>query len=353
MYKNLLYPLDFLYFKQTRNFVFLLLSALGSTWSQQSQAAEIFNTETISVENRSPVIQLFSLSRPDYSIPDQQGEYRWKPRLELTNYLSATRKQNDFFLIDGETWIVSNTLQYQLSDQTNLQFILPWLRHNAGVADRFIYDFHKIFALPQNGRDQLDNDAMSWVLNVNNSEVLTLNDAQSGIGDVRIKLSWSPESLPDTHITSLIKLPTGKFDKQTGSENVDVGMSIYQSNPDWLKNRSWLSAFPLSLWYGAGINYVGAVDELNELKANRLAATFRTGIAWAASEDWHLKLQFDSNTPLFDSEIRELGWMPVQISMATEYIISEDTAVDLALIEDLRPRASPDIIFTTGLSIRF
>ena len=61
------------------------------------------------------------------------------------------------------------------------------------------------------------------------------------------------------------ELPTGDYSDQTGSEKFDVGFALAQINPDWFKNRSVLSDFQLSIWYGAGLSYLGELKKLNEL----------------------------------------------------------------------------------------
>jgi len=316
-------------------------------------AAEIFKSETIQVENRSPVVQLFSLARPDYTLNKKKNTVQLKSRVELVNYLSQTKKGNEYFFIDGETLIATNTIQHQITNNFIMHLNVPWLRHSTGIADNFIYDFHELFKLPQNGRTNQSNDQLSWILSKDNNRVLSVNDTKSGLGDIQIKLSWTPEVAENTQITSQLKLPTGNFKDQTGSEKIDFGMSVIQNNPDWLKNRNWLSAFPLSVWYGAGINYISSISELENFDTYPIVATLRTGIAWSIFSNWAIKAQLDSNTPLFDSNIRELGWMPVQVSLATEHNLSNRVTLDFVLIEDLRPRASPDVVFSSGLSIQF
>lgn len=316
-------------------------------------SAETFRTETLVVENRSPVIQLYALSRPEFLVPQATGQHSWESRLSLSNYLSSGSRGNQYLFIDGETWTLDNTLRHQLSEQTILQVTVPWMEHGEGFTDRSIYHFHELFQLPQNGRTSSHHDLMNWVLRIDGQDIISLNNTVSGIGDIKLKLSWTPDNQNNTQITVQLKLPTGDFDKQTGSEKLDFGVSMVGINPDWLSQRSWLQSTALSVWYGAGFSVLGQPRQLSELQARHLALTARTGAAWQITSDWRLKVQLDSNSPLFDSEIRELGWMPVQIGIATEHNITSDIRFDFMMIEDLRPRVTPDIIFSTGLNIRF
>lgn len=330
----------------------LFFIALTTQFNSLS-AAEVFNAETIKVENRSPVVQLFSLSRPDYTLNKKTNTRHLKSRLELINYLSQTKKDNEYFFIDGETLVVTNTFQHQISNNFILHFNIPWLRHSGGIADGFIYNFHDLFQLAQNGRSDSNNNQLSWILSKNAKRSISVNDNKSGLGDIQVKLSWTPETANNTQITSLLKLPTGSFKDQTGSEKIDFGISAIQNNPDWLNNRNWLRALPLSVWYGAGINYLNSISALDDFDAYPIVATLRTGMAWSVFSNWNIKAQLDSNTPLFDSNIRELGWMPIQVSLVSEHILSDKVTLDFILIEDLRPRVSPDVTFSSGLSIQF
>lgn len=332
--------------------IFLLITITPST----SDAAQTYTTETLAVENRSPIMQLFSLSRPEYFTDYKPASVVWQPKFEIINYISATRKSNDTFFIDGESLIVSNTFQYQLSDNSQLHFLIPWISHSGGTADRFIYNFHDAFQLPQNGRSLEQNNRMLWFLSSNNEEVLNFQNNSSGIGDIQLKYIWTPEAgnlfEDKVQLSTLLKLPSGSFDKQTGSGNVDLGISAIHTNPAWFKERRFLSEITLSFWYGAGINYIGRSSGLKLLDRNPFALTFRSGLAWKLSPTWQLKIQSDTSSPLFKTEIRELGWFPLQLTLASSHTINKRTKIDFTLAEDLRPRSAPDVIFSAGMSLQ-
>jgi len=328
-------------------YLFFLLYAF------QARSGETFITETVWVENRSPIMQLFSLSRPDFYPNQTTGTITWSPRLEVVNYISSTRKGGDFIFIDGETWQISNTLRFQLNPQTQIQATLPWIKHNEGLFDNFIYHFHELFQLLQNGRTQEFNDRMTWIFESNGEQVLLYEENTSALGDLQLKLFWTPESKRNIQLSGLLKLPTGNFAHQTGSENIDIGFSATHMNPDWFRQREFLEHKTLAFWYGAGISYIGKAQKLKDFDNYPLSLTFRSGLALEISPKWQLKIQADTNSPLFNTKIRELGWFPVQLTTAIAHTINESTQVDFSIIEDLRPRSAPDVIFNSGLSIHF
>ncbi len=316
--------------------------------SQLCQAGSVFNARPIVVENKSPIIHLLGLVRPERFTQVPTGAVHWQSQLDIANYLSRTNKANEYLFIDGETWTWSQQLRIKLENGYWAGFTLPLLGHGRGVFDRSIYYFHDVLQLPQNGRTNDDHDQIDWRLRKDGQTLINLNGSSSDIGDAKVHAGWQDSSA--RHWLIQLKLPTGDFEEQSGSESFDFGISALKENPDWLRHRDWLTSTPLAFWYGAGITYLSHIDDLDAMDQYPFVATFRTGLAWRVFDHWQLKTQLDTNTPVFNSNIRELGWMPVQFSFATSHNIAHATTLEFSFIEDLRPRVTPDIIF--GLTFR-
>jgi hypothetical protein len=332
-------------------FMSLLLAALYS--SRATAQANSFETATITLFNNGPVMNLIALSRPDFMPASPAKSVTLRAQYELTNYISSTAKGPDVFYIDGETLTLRHTLSYQIDDALQIGFSIPWIEHSGGMADQFIFDFHDIFQLPQNGRTESNEDDLRWRLLHNGERLLRVDDRLSGWGDLSITAQLTPSSKPSARWTFMTKLPTGDFDKQTGSGKFDAGISFTEMNPEWFKTRNTLSGFDLAFWYGAGINYVGQINRFRSLDQSPFVATLRTGIAYAPFKHWHIKTQLDSQSPLYNTEIRELGWFPMMISFASSHLLSTNTQLEFVIIEDLRPRSAPDVIFQSNFQIRF
>lgn len=323
-----------------------------------AQAAKVFVTPPIKAENRSPFIQHYAIARPDYhfTLPttsEGKKAARWQSTFEIANYLSQTRDKDALLSIDGETWIWQNSLLYSINDQFLLNITIPWIRHSEGYTDRFIYHFHDAFQLPQNGRKEDASDRYAWLLRDSGETLFFTNSPESSMGDLRFALSWNSETYRDTQFQAHVELPTGQFEEQSGNGGLDAGFSFVSFNPDWMNNREWLEDYRLSFWYGFGLSYLSHDSQLNSLDPIRWSASARSGIGWALNEQWQLKLQLDTHTALFGTEIRELGWIPIQLSMGTEYIWSPKTRLQLSLVEDLRPRVTPDATFSFGITQDF
>ena len=317
-----------------------------------TNAAEIYTTETLSIEHRSPLLNIFSFSRPDFSLNSHNGAFHWRSRLEVVNYISATHKDNDILILDGETLLIENAIQYQLNQQLQLKVTLPWMTHHDGFLDRFIYAFHNILQLPQNGRTEDRHNEMLWALYSNNQEIISSTSASQGIGDVRINISWTPPEAANIQLSGLLKVPSGNIEKFTGSEQIDAGFSYLHQNPNWFADRSYLIDTALSLWYGAGFTFIGKTKLYDNFQQRAGTFTARVGSGWLVKPDWQIKMQFDTNSPLFKTKIRELGWYPVQLSFSSVHTINDKTAFDFVIVEDLRPRSAPDVIFSFGLKLK-
>lgn len=328
----------------------LLLAGFQGGYSTLVSAAEVFRTQPLAVENRSPIIMLTALAKPSF-MPMKQAYHRhWRSQFEVANYLSETNKGAESFRIDGETWVVSNHFSQQLSKGRFLSVSIPWLRHSKGISDRLIYQFHDVLQLPQNGRQDDHHDQRYWNLSYGSEQLLLARDPQSGFGDITLQLSQWIADDPDQQWLTQFKLPNGDFEQQTGSGNIDAGVAIGFRNPDWLRSRTWLPSEPLSFWYGLGLNYIGHIKELEPLEQHSWVLSARSGVAWRINENWQLLSQLDTHSPFFNSKIRELGWVPLQLSFASEHSVSQQTSLTFAITEDLRPRVTPDVIFTIAIN---
>lgn len=315
-----------------------------------SSADASFGTQSLEVQNRTPYVHLFHPARADVTDPLEDGEYEYAAQAEVASYISLHRDQDETFFIDGETLILTQSIALKIQD-TDVRVSLPWLRHGRGKLDRLIYDFHDILKMPQNGRSDERHDELLWHLSKNGETIHRLEQVESGLGDIHLRFSNYLENKLQIHTS--VKLPTGSFGSQTGSRNLDVGIALSQANPDWLTSRAWLNAYHFSFWWGGSFNYLGKSAPLDKLEQNNWMLTSRQGFAWHINPKWEFIAQADENTAAFDSDIRELGWIAIQATLAMRFRPSPKQFVTFSLSEDLRPRVTPDAVFSLDYRIRF
>ena len=115
--------------------------------------------------------------------------------------------------------------------------------------------------------------------------------------------------------------------------------------------------FPLgegkgSLWGGFGGTWLGDGDVLED-EVEDFAANGWLGAGWAPAHWLALKLQIDSHTALYDSDLTELGDPAVILTMGGTLGFGERTALDIGIGEDLNVNASPDVTFHLNLTHEF
>ena len=317
-----------------------------------ASASSIFNAKSIPLKNYTPIISTLALPQIEISNFKPNKKLVWKQTFNVTNYISRTSKGEDKLSLDGETWEYIHSFRYNLTKSTQIGMETSRLYHTGGRTDRFIYNFHDVFSLPQNGRSDLFHDKLYWHISKDQNELVGLTSNTASNSDSIISFHWQPEDYSDSQLNTAIKIPTGSVSKFSSNGEIDAYLSIASSNPDWLRNRSILKELPLSLWYGAGLGYLGTHQKLKSIKQNSLIFSLRGGTAWLVFPGWEIKLQLDTHTPIVDTNLREFGWVPLQITMGTNIEIG---SVDLEfyLAEDLRPRSAPDVTFSSAITLSF
>jgi len=291
--------------------VFILFTLL---FIQPVNAAEIRAFQNF---NQLPFHQIFGLPSLDNSPLTEAGDWRSSVVATFSNTYEFDGYDEEIS-IDGETHRFSLLLNYALRDNLQVGFEIPHVKHSGGFLDDFIYEWHDFFGQPQNGRDKDESDEIFFEYKNKDGEEFGIDSTESGIGDVRLNVAYSrPLEKGRTLIYSAeVKLPTGDFDKLTGSGGTDVSVGVSD-------------------------------DQYN------FAMALRAGMGWQALKKLQLKLQFDGHTPLYDSELEEMGDPTLQIVIGGSLLFTEDVYLDLAITEDLIVETAPDVGFILALVAKF
>ena len=82
---------------------------------------------------------------------------------------------------------------------------------------------------------------------------------------------------------------------------------------------------------------------------NNFALAGRIGIGWQATRLIQFKLQMDAQTPLYDSDIKEMGDPALQLVMGGSLTFTDNTYVDLSIAEDINTTTAADVAFQLAL----
>jgi hypothetical protein len=296
--------------------------------------------------NQLPFKQIFGLPSLDNSPLTEAGKWRLNLVGNLANsYYIATGPKEEL-TNDVETFGGRLIANYGLSNRWQLSVEVPYVRHDGGFLDHFIYQWHDFFGMPQGGRtrdngDQLDVSYLSGVS-------YELPGPESGIGDLRFNIAKSRDWNNRTLVFSAeVKLPTGDFDKLTGSGGTDFSAGLTLNDPHTLEK------YRLTMYGGLAGVYLGGMDgELAPIQKNFVLAG-RAGIGWQATKLIQLKLQLDAQSAIYDSQLKEMGDPGFQLVLGGSLTFTDDAYLDISVAEDINTSTAPDVAFQLGLVLTF
>jgi len=136
----------------------------------------------------------------------------------------------DDYVIDAETREFRLRARYGLSDNQEIGLELPLIWRGGGVLDGFIDGWHKLFGLPEGGRDRLPRDEFRVFAN-QRGETRELAASGFGLGNLKVTSKYTlvdetPTS-PTLSLSTELSLPTAK--DQYGHDGVDLLFGLTSS----------------------------------------------------------------------------------------------------------------------------
>jgi len=329
--------------KCTLKFAILAIILLMPIYSAKASEVRAFHNI-----NQLPFKQIFGLPSLDNSPLTEAGKLRINIITNISNTYDISAGPHDVITTDVETLRASLVLSYAVRNNWQLGINLPYIRHNGGFLDDFIYDWHDFFDMPQNGRMKENSDHLQISYLSANGNLFALPDSVSGIGDIRINSAYTRPWNNRTFIFSTeLKLPTGDFDKLTGSGGLDVSAGLTINDP------YTLGKYNITLFGGLAGVFLGDIDGEISTIQNNFALAGRAGIGWQASRLIQLKLQVDTQTPLYDSEIKELGDPALQLVIGGSLTFTDDAYLDISIAEDINTSTAADVAFQLALVVTY
>ncbi len=299
--------------------------------------------------NQNPLTAIYGLpaTAPAQIVPQDRSEVSL--RMDLASNCSLSSNKSETILLDSETTRLALTIKHSLGHELEIGMEIPYVFHNGGFLDDFIRNFHETFGMPTGDREAVDDDQVNYYYAKESDTQLDIDSSQDGLGDLRFMGAWQvwrqeQKKAMDLAVRLSLKLPTGDADKLTGSGSTDLAL--------WLSAAKSNQAHSLALSGSAGILLLSDGDVLEEQQNNSVLFG-SVGVGWQAFEHVALKVQLDCHTSFYDeSDLRELG-ESVQLVFGGTVDITEDTALDLAMSEDIMVDTSPDVVFHLALRTRF
>jgi len=253
--------------------------------------------------------------------------------------------------LDGETTRTTFALSLGVGYCWQVASDVQFVQHRAGSLDRLIEKWHTFFHLPNARRDQSERDQLALSYESTDNQ-LSLQNSVGGMGDTLLQVSLrgdcsltgkrrnTPSSgLANGSWFAGVKLPTGRLDEFSGSEATDYFLGYHSGSFEWGRL--------LTAGFRAGFLFPGESDVLPGLSSTVMFAN--SGLQWHPS--WltryrsHVAVQLDMHSPLFDSELRELGAWSGQLGIGFNWSPAKGHQLTFAFLEDVVIDTSPDLVF--------
>jgi len=285
----------------------------------------------------------------------QSGLPEAASRLTTANELQLSYVRNNVFMggrsnaerlvLDGESSQVNLRYRRRLNRCLQLNLSGVWLDHSNGQFDRPLDNWHQFFGLPDAHRDEWPPNQLEYVYENGNKRQALVSES-SGLGDAQVQLQHNLGCLSSSAIVRFgIKLPMGEPSKFNGTGSVDAFLDA--QSPWWQSRR-----FERVQWAGSvGLLATGR----NELLAQQ---EFLVGFGSAAlnvrlGPQTQLLTQLDWHTPMFESELRELGHHSAQLSIGFRYNSGSNGIWEFSFSEDAVIDTVPDIVVRLAWMSRF
>lgn len=268
-------------------------------------------------------------------------ERAWQVITEHSNQFMGGDSGSEGLVLDGETTGLSIHYHRSLMPCWQGEIVLPFIQHSSGSFDRAIDDWHQFFGLPDAQRREAGFDVLNYTYADASGSAVTVDSAQSGIGDVRLSVQnvmgcqGAADTRSDGAIARIgIKLPTGSVSELRGSGRVDYYADI--QSPVWRTGSRWRAGA------SAGLLLPGRTDALPSQRSLVVYGTL--GAQLLLTQRFSLMLQLDWHTAYYHSALRELGDPVAVLSTGLRYVARKDQALELTISEDVAIDTAPDIV---------
>jgi len=326
---------------QHRTTLRLLLAGLVLFAIALSAKADLF--EPFSTSNLNPFTQSYGLPNAKSAALPQAKQWQLGLQTDFANNFTQGKSTLESINIDGETYRATFSVTRGLTDRLSLGLDVPYVMNRGGSLDRFIEDWHKLFGLPNSGREDVRQDELNYQYQ-SGSETFRLTDSASGIGDARIHLGYqfNRASSRQWAIRAGVKLPTGNERKLLGSGSTDLFASVHVNDDNLIKHPDW------TVRAHVGALAIGDGDVIKKSAEDWVIYGSGT-ISWRAWEKVSLKAQLDYHSAFFDSDLEELGDPSAQLILGGTIRLSQRSYLDISVSEDIVTDTAPDVVFQIGL----
>ncbi len=300
-------------------------------------------TSPFITHNQNPLVIVYGLPLPTTARITEYRQSQLLTSLNISNTINEEQTGNETLFIDIESYQLNLIFDYGFSKNWALRIQTPFIRYEGGFMDSWIDSYHSALGLSEGVRPLYPHDQLHIEYRSNGSSLINIQQNQSGIGDISLQTGYQVAKEKDFNLSYWVslKLPTGNASKLTGSDRTDIALWIATDKN--LQNN-------LSIYANAGLLYMTGSNVLKSQHKNTVA--FATaGMQGQTWENIILKFQFDMHSAFYDSATDFLGSV-VQLTFGGS-ILFDSSSLDIAIAEDIKVGASPDVNFNFTWRYRY
>lgn len=285
--------------------------------------------EPFVIANQNPLTAIFGLPTPD---APPAFDVTHAVAFDVSSHYVSEVNAREQLLLDGETYRLTYSLRWR-RENLWLGVDLPYVDHAGGVMDSSIQDWHRLFGLPDGGRDLAPNNVLRFFYRRNGTTRLDMTQAAGGIGDVQWRAGgvWRPNRWWE----AALKVPTGDSADLHGSGSTDLAVAL-------AARQSWTR---LGAYARVGAVAMSRGDVLVEQQKPAVGfASVAATYVWSSVLTFNA--QFDGHTGFYrDSAFAAVSGPALQFAFGPQLRFPNGARLDFAVVEDPIVSSGPDVTF--------
>ncbi|WP_369602540.1 DUF3187 family protein [Hahella sp. SMD15-11] len=308
----------------------LVPAMLGAAAQAAPVAPGTFVTNDNPWQSGYPLLQL-DATRPEHTTLEL--------RASAANVFQIQQGHDETLELDGEVQRGIVRIRMPLTPALDMSFQAHYVRHDTGIWDSIIQDWHQFFQLPNGGRELRDKNRLFY-RHTDASGTHEVSKVTPAWRYFEVEGGWSrgDREHPERFQFAVSWSP---------ADNAALGAAEWAIHGGW--TRGWSLSPELSAQAGAGMSVFAGGDDALEDRRHVLRFQGRAGLAWQPWTVLVLTGQLDTHTPLYDSRMDALGNLPLILSLGARVPLGRLT-LETGFSEDLNPGASPD--WSTWIAVR-
>lgn len=298
--------------------------------------------------NQNPLIQMHGLPPLESGEVTAAGTTKSWAILDIASNSIAEAASQETITLDGETYRLNFAFRRGIKRNLEVGIDIPYITHTGGTLDGFIRNWHDLFGLSNSERNQFADNQLQYEYTRNGVVIDNITRHTDGIGDIRLSAAWQKrcdkgDELRCTAIRAALKLPTGRAEDLTGSGSVDLSIGATTT-------RTYER---YTFHYGGGL-LINGDNDLLKAQQERAVAFGNLGINYQPKAySWMvLKAQLDGHSAFYNSALKNLGSDSIQVNVGGTIHVTERTALDIGVAEDIVTSTVPDVVFHLALRTR-